>query len=347
MRLPKLSVIIPCYNYAHYVGQAIDSVLAQRYPALDLVVVNDGSTDDSLAVIRSHARGATIVDQPNQGQVAACNAGFAASAGDVVLFLDADDLLEPAALIKVARAWSPDLSKVQYDLVVIDADGKDLGRRFGHFRRDFTVQRVRSDFTRTGTYRWPVTTGNAYSSWFVSLVFPQSFRGPMDGYLNTIAPLYGDVLTLPEVLGRYRLHGNNMSSKARAISGFVEKIADRRMELAEMRRHAAMRGVNLPDVDALDHELPFLNYRFMAVKLGMSYPGSDRDRPLVLLRKALAQLWYERLPVRITARHAVWFLVLAMMPRPFASPMIRLRFGREQWKRSWKHRLLRLGSSGV
>ncbi len=55
MRLPKISVIIPCYNYARYVGQAIDSVLVQPYPALDLVVVNDGSTDDSLAVIRRHA----------------------------------------------------------------------------------------------------------------------------------------------------------------------------------------------------------------------------------------------------------------------------------------------------
>ncbi len=102
MHLPKISVIIPCYNYARYVGQAIDSVLAQGYPALDLVVVNDGSTDDSLAVIRRHAPGATIIDQANQGQVAARNAGFAASTGDVVIFLDADDL---AGTRRADRRW--------------------------------------------------------------------------------------------------------------------------------------------------------------------------------------------------------------------------------------------------
>lgn len=126
MSLPRISVIIRCYNYARFVGQAIDSVLAQGYPALDLVVVNDGSTDDSLSVIRDHARGAMIIDQANHGQLATCNAGFAASKGDIVIFLDADDLLESTALEMIARAWSPDLVKVQYDLMVVDADGEDL-----------------------------------------------------------------------------------------------------------------------------------------------------------------------------------------------------------------------------
>jgi len=341
VRLPKISVIIPCYNYARYVGQAIDSVLVQRYPALDLVVVNDGSTDDSLAVIRRHAPRAKIIDQPNRGHVAACNAGFAASTGDVVLFLDADDLLEPSALIKVAQAWSPELSKIQFDLTVIDADGNDLGRRFGHFRANFTVQRVREDFRRTGTYRWPVTTGNAYSRWFVSLLFPQAFEGPVDGYLNTIAPLYGDVLTLPETLGRYRLHDRNLSWKTRTSKGLVDTIAKRRKELTELRHHAERLGATLPDVDALDHELPFLNFRLMARKLGNSYPGWDGDRPLRLLAKAFMQLRHEGLPTKIKATHAVWFLVLAMMPKQFVSPMIKFRFEREQWKRSCKSGLRR------
>ena len=246
--------------------------------------------------------------------------------------------------MEVARAWSPDLAKIQFDLMVIDADGKDLGRLFGHFRPDFTVQRVRDDFARTGTYRWPVTSGNAYSRWFVSLQFPQAFAGSVDGYLNTIAPLYGDVLTLPTALGRYRLHDTNQSSFTRSPSGLVDVIAYRRRELAEMHRHAVMRGATLPDVDPLDHELPFLNYRLMAVKLGTSYPGSDRDHPLVLLRKALRQLWQEGLPAKITVTHALWFLVLAMVPTPLVSPMIQLRFDRTRWKRFWKQRLLRFRS---
>lgn len=346
MSCPTISVIIPCYNYAGYVGEAIDSVLAQGYPALDLVVVNDGSTDRSLEVIRRHAAGGTVIDQENRGHVAACNAGFAASMGEIVLFLDADDLLEPTALMAVAEAWSPTLAKIQFDLKVIDAEGRGLGRRrFGHFGGDCSVERIRSEFARTGTYRWPVTSGNAYSRWFVSRVFPQKFQGTVDGYLNTIAPLYGDVLTLPEPLGRYRLHDRNLSSKTRASWGLADTIVRRRKEIAEMHRHAAMRGVELRAADPLDHELPFLNYRLIAVRLGLAYPGCERDRPAVLVRKAWKQLQREALPVSVKLMHAAWFVVLALLPRQWVSSLVRARFERAQISRSWRQRLWRAAAA--
>ncbi|HQR51850.1 MAG TPA: glycosyltransferase family 2 protein [Burkholderiales bacterium] len=348
MGYPTISVIIPCYNYARYVGEAIDSVLAQGYPAVDLVVVNDGSSDGSLEVIRRHARDGTIIDQPNRGHVPACNAGFAASRGDVVIFLDADDLLEPDALMSVASVWTPVLAKVQFDLKVIDAEGRSLGRRrFGHFGSDYTVERVRREFARNATYRWPVTSGNAYSRWFVSQVFPQRFRGTVDGYLNTIAPLYGDVHTLPEALGRYRLHDRNLSAKTRASSGLVDTIARRRAELAEMRRHAASRGVRLADADPLDHELPFLNYRLMAVRLGLDYPSSERDRPLVLLRKAWRHLRQEALPASVKLMHAAWFVVLAVLPGRWVSLLVKVRFERAQISQSWRQRLGRVAARGA
>jgi glycosyltransferase involved in cell wall biosynthesis len=343
MTLPKISVIIPCFNYANYVGLAIDSVVTQRYPALDLVVVNDGSTDDSLTVIRRQAPNAHVIDQANQGHVAACNTGFAASAGDIVIFLDADDLLEPDALRKVAAAWSPELAKIQFDLKVVDAEGRDLGRRFANFPEDYSIERVRDEFACTATYRWPVTTGNAYSRWFVDLLFPQVFVGCVDGYLNTIAPLYGDVLTLPEVLGRYRLHGNNMSATSRTFDGIADQIARRRTEIAELHRHAAMRGVSLPEVDALDHELPFLNYRLIACRLAIRYRGSERDRPFVLLRRAVRLLIRTRLPITLTAAHMLWFTAISIVPRAVVKTLVQLRFERAQLKRAWKHRLARLG----
>lgn len=348
MSLPTISVIIPCYNYARYIGQSIDSVLAQGYPLLDLVVVNDGSTDGSIEVIRRHAIDSTIIDQPNRGHVPACNAGFAASRGDVVIFLDADDLLEPDALMSVASVWTPILAKVQFDLKVIDADGNTLGkRRFGHFGSDYTVERVRREFARTATYRWPVTSGNAYSRWFVSQVFPQRFRGTVDGYLNTIAPLYGDVLTLPKVLGGYRLHDCNLSAKTRASSGLVDIIVRRREELAEMRRHAASRGVKLPEADPLDHELPFLNYRLIALRLGMSYSGSDRDSPSRLLRKALRQVGREGLPLTVAAMHAVWFLLVSVLPKQGVSVMVKARFERAELSRGWRQRRFRAAARGA
>ena len=100
-------VIITCHNYARYVGQAIDSVLAQTRRADEIIVVDDGSTDGSRAVISAYGGAIRTRFQPNAGHVAACNAGFALSHADVILFLDADDRLCPDALQEVERLWTP------------------------------------------------------------------------------------------------------------------------------------------------------------------------------------------------------------------------------------------------
>src|SRR4051794_29511738 len=107
MNEPLISVVITCYNYARYVASAIESVLAQTYPNKEIVVVNDGSADESLAIISRYAGRVVVIDQLNQGHIAAYNRGFAASSGDIVVFLDADDLLAPEALSAVAGVWSP------------------------------------------------------------------------------------------------------------------------------------------------------------------------------------------------------------------------------------------------
>lgn len=94
MTAPLVSIIIPCYNAAAWVGAAIDSALAQTWPATEVIVVNDGSRDDSLAVARRHATDRTrILDQPNAGAAAARNAGLRAARGEYIQFLDADDTL--------------------------------------------------------------------------------------------------------------------------------------------------------------------------------------------------------------------------------------------------------------
>ena len=94
---PLVSVVIPCWNQAHYLGEAIESVLAQTYPRLELVVVDDGSTDNSSEVVARHP-GVRLVRQPNRGVAAARNRGLAESRGEHVVFLDADDRLLPEAL---------------------------------------------------------------------------------------------------------------------------------------------------------------------------------------------------------------------------------------------------------
>ncbi len=297
------------------------------------MVVNDGSTDDSLQVIKGYAERVTIVDQVNQGSVAAYNNGFASSAGgDVVIFLDADDRLLPGALAEVAAAWRPRCTKVQYDLGIIGANGEDLGRRFCNFDSHYDDRRVRASFQRTGTYRWPVTAGNAYSRWFAECLFPLHIDHGPDGTLNTVAPVYGDVVTIPRVLGQYRIHGANMwTSDGLDQARLPYRIEHRRREVAFMRSHAARLGVAVPPGDVLDHELPFLNYRLIALKLGLDYPGRAGDTVAHLLRAARRAVRDEHLPPKLAMAHLAWFHLLAAAPARATPALIRLRFGRGSW----------------
>jgi GT2 family glycosyltransferase len=96
MSRPTVSVLIPCYNAERYIGETLESVLRQTWPAIEIVVVDDGSNDRSAAVVRSFARpNLRLVEQANRGQTAALNLCVAYASGDFVQYLDADDLIEP------------------------------------------------------------------------------------------------------------------------------------------------------------------------------------------------------------------------------------------------------------
>lgn len=92
---PLISVIIPCYNYGHFLSEAVDSVLCQQKDGLtvEVIVVDDGSTDDTPAVAQSLGSSICYIRQENQGLSAARNTGMHAARGDFLVFLDADDLL--------------------------------------------------------------------------------------------------------------------------------------------------------------------------------------------------------------------------------------------------------------
>ena len=94
----KISVIIPNYNYARYLDQAIESVLVQSYENIELIVVNNGSTDNSLEVLEKYGDKIRLINQPNLGQSGARNSGLSLSSGEFIAFLDADDFWEPNKL---------------------------------------------------------------------------------------------------------------------------------------------------------------------------------------------------------------------------------------------------------
>ena len=96
--MPLVSVIMPCYNTARYIADAIESVLDQDYPNLELIVVDDGSTDSTRDVIAGYGSRLRLLEQQNQGAAVARNRGLSEARGDVIAFLDSDDLWLPGKL---------------------------------------------------------------------------------------------------------------------------------------------------------------------------------------------------------------------------------------------------------
>lgn len=120
-----VSILIPCYNAAPWLAATLDSALAQTWPHTEIILVDDGSTDDSLALARRYeSRGVCVVTQPNRGASAARNHALRLSRGDFIQFLDADDLL------------TPDKVAAQMDRLRACPNGSVASCRWGRFTTD-------------------------------------------------------------------------------------------------------------------------------------------------------------------------------------------------------------------
>ena len=131
MKQGLVSVVIPNYNYAHYLRETIDSVLAQTYHEIEIIVVDDGSKDDSKEILAGYGDKIRTIFQQNQGVSAARNNGVKESSGEFIAFLDADDAWLSTKIEKqVARFRSdPKLGLVHVGVEEVDADGNSLVER--------------------------------------------------------------------------------------------------------------------------------------------------------------------------------------------------------------------------
>jgi glycosyltransferase involved in cell wall biosynthesis len=213
-----LSVIILNHNYGRYLRQCIESVLAQDYEAVELIVVDDGSTDDSRAVIDSYGEQVTASFKQNGGMVSAMNHGFRLAHGEVVVFVDSDDYLLPGALSAHARALGqPGVVRSQAFMTVLDESQplKESTIPSAHAAegelRELVLHRG------PGSYVSSPNSGNAWSRHFLDQVFPLPDRLRAVGgetFLMDAAPLFGRIVTFKDQpWATYRLHSDNMNGK--------------------------------------------------------------------------------------------------------------------------------------
>ncbi|MFW7414197.1 glycosyltransferase family 2 protein [Demequina sp. SO4-18] len=322
----RLSVVMPNYNYEAFVGAAIDSALAIRWPDVEVVVVDDGSTDGSRAIIESYGDRITAIFQDNAGPRAACNTGFAATTGDVVIFLDSDDVLEPSIAEHVADAWGPGISKVQFPMTRIDRHGAPVGGVFPTFDPVPTPEQIRTWMRATAAYPTPPGSGNAYSRAFLERLFPLDGRCGEDTDASTLAaaPFLGDVVTLPTPLVRYRQHGENRSFLLSDEGRFAEQIDQ------AYRRHLfalEVSGSPLNDLRPLFRGRHLLQLRVAHHRLRPHERPIPTDSGARMLRNALAAPFAPG-PEGVAHRLMVsgWALATLASPRPVARRLIAARF---------------------
>lgn len=125
-----VSIIINNYNYGRFLGTAIDSALKQSYPYTEVIVVDDGSTDNSQEVITGYGNRLIPILKQNGGQASAFNAGFAASRGEIICLLDSDDVFLPEKVAEIVNVFTdqPETGWCFHSLRLIEADTKTLSK---------------------------------------------------------------------------------------------------------------------------------------------------------------------------------------------------------------------------
>jgi hypothetical protein len=323
---PLVSVVVDNYNYAAYLSDAIDSALAQTWPHVEVIVVDDGSTDESPRIIGSYGDRVTVVSKPNGGQASAFNAGVARSRGDYVVFLDSDDVLHPEHAANVVHVFAehPDAGFAQFRLRVVNESLQPTG---GVVPPAHVV--LPTGDIAAAVARWELASclapggALAFPRRAIGALFPvpeEPLRKGVDTYLVRAAGLAMPVVSTDLIAADYRSHGQNDSN--------LDTLNLETLRVG-LRRHAAC-GELLRDF-AAEHGLPspvdplwaldplFLTQRLASLRADAKHHPFEADTRLRLARYGIRAVRRRR-DIAVAGRvlHAVWFVAVAALPRPAA-----------------------------
>lgn len=207
---PRVSVIISNRNCGAFAGRAILSALAQNGASAEMIVVDDGSDDDSRARLQVYRPLVRLIFQDHRGQAAAINAGVTASRGEILCFLDANDWWMPAKVSAMVAAFDADPRVVlaYHRLQPARADSEPVSKPVPRtlVSGDLTRRLTRS----AGWWPFPMTSAIAVrrNAWNQAGDIPESLRIAADAWLVGVYPFLGRVAALPEPLGFHRIHAS-------------------------------------------------------------------------------------------------------------------------------------------
>lgn len=325
---PLVSLIIDNFNYARFIRAAIDSALGQTYAPIEVIVVDDGSTDNSRDVISSYGSRVSAVFKPNGGHASAFNAGFSASHGSIVMFLDADDALLPTAVEEVVRAWRPGTAKAQFVLAYVDANGHALGAIVPYSPAQMLDGDIGASILDAGGYVCVPTSGNAFARTVLDRIMPLSesrWRQAADTSLEIIAPFLGDIVSLRKTLGCYRVHEANHGMLGDDLDPRklrVKMIIDLQRECA-LSEFARVSGFTIPR-DWAAREPAHLKYRLASLRVDPAHHPLMDDRPTRLMLMGLKSTWRNAgYNLKSKIFHTLWFPLAALLPQAAAVKIVR------------------------
>jgi hypothetical protein len=324
VRPPVVDIVVDNFNYGRFLGAAIESALAQTHPRTRVTVVDDGSSDDSLTVARSYGDQIRLIAKANGGQASALNAGAAATDGDLVAFLDADDVLcaDFAASAADALDGHPEAVKVVFRADVIDAAGVPTGRveptphlplAHGDLRR--------ATLGNAFDLVWPPLSANVFRRSALMQVLPipeEEFRTLADWYLAHATSLLGRVIALERPGARYRLHGAN----AYLLEGLGDDLAQTRTSIVHAERTALHlerigRARGLIPPGRVEPSTATVARRLISLRADRAKHPLPDDHSWGLWREGVRSIARRPdLAPRVRAAMLAWFSLIAIAPRP-------------------------------
>lgn len=247
MRRPLVSVILDNYNYGRFISEAIDSVLNQTYKNYEIVIVDDGSSDNSVDIIKQYARQYSFIKpifKENGGQTSAFNVGYENISGEIIAFLDSDDYWYPKKLEKIVEMHEKhDLVQHYlsyngngiYRIVHEDIDWHDILVKYGYL------------------YNHSVCSSLSFHKSLLDKIFPLIDEAEMlyctDGILLMAALSLTKIGICNEVLGFYRVHGSNLFVNCTDRGEKAKKI----LEAQHLYVNKQLRKSNLPEINFDKH----------------------------------------------------------------------------------------------
>ncbi|MBI4376062.1 MAG: glycosyltransferase family 2 protein [Elusimicrobia bacterium] len=317
MATPFFSVVIDNHNYGRFLRQAIESVLSQDFKDLELIVVDDGSTDGSREMLSSYGSRLRALLQQRQGQATAFNRGLSEARGELVCLLDSDDVFRPGKLSALAPLFDdPKVGGAEHWLEDADEGLSPVPQHFPAWPPRYRLE----DFLEART-EFTATSGLCFRRKALerALPIPADLFYYLDDFLTVRVLLDAEIANLPKPLGVHRLHGCNWCAGGYEDPVKLDKdFKNREIFLRHMESWLADRGVKTSPRFAQKQSLEILRRKVLREAL-RAEPGRAWD------------LWWEGWKAAPGGRFALFRMITLALA--VISPSLYLSFysGYSSW----------------